>query len=69
MGDSEVHYVSDENGETTAVIVPISLWHEIQSERETQYLLKSENMRRRLLEAMNREEGIPLDEVIRRLGL
>ena len=47
----EIQYVSDESGNSTAVIVPIELWREIESEKETAYLLKSENMKRRLLEA------------------
>ena len=49
MADAEIQYISDESGETTAVIVPISLWREIESERETRYLLKSVTMKRRLL--------------------
>ena len=44
----EIQYVSDESGNPTAVIVPIELWREIESEKETAYLLKSENMKRRL---------------------
>jgi len=47
MPGAEIQYVSDDSGETTAVIVPISLWSEIESERATRYLLKSETMRRR----------------------
>ena len=43
----ELHYVTDKNGETTGVIVPIDLWREIESARETSYLLKSENMKKR----------------------
>jgi PHD/YefM family antitoxin component YafN of YafNO toxin-antitoxin module len=46
-----VQYISDAEGREVGVIVPIDLWHEIKSERETAYLLKSENMKRRLLEA------------------
>lgn len=49
----EIQYVSDETGNPTAVIVPIELWREIEAEKETAYLLKSENMKRRLLEARN----------------
>ena len=49
MSLAEIQYVSDENGDTVAAIVPIELWREIESERETAYLLKSENMKRRLL--------------------
>jgi PHD/YefM family antitoxin component YafN of YafNO toxin-antitoxin module len=40
------------------IIVPIDLWREIESEKETAYLLKSENMKRRLLEAKKRQPGI-----------
>ena len=59
---TEIQYVSDESGEPTAVIVPIDLWREIESEKETAYLLKSENMKRRLLEAKDRQTGIPFEE-------
>jgi PHD/YefM family antitoxin component YafN of YafNO toxin-antitoxin module len=69
MPHSEIQYVSDENGQPTAVIVPIELWRELESERETAYLLKSEKMRRRLREAKDREAGIPLDTVIEKLGI
>ena len=51
MPEAEIQYVSRESGEPTAVIVPISLWRDIESERETAHLLKSETMKRRLLEA------------------
>jgi hypothetical protein len=51
------------------VIVPISLWREIESERETAYLLKSENMKQRLLQARQQQEGIPLDAAVEKLGL
>ena len=66
---AEIQYVADEDGNTVAAIVPIELWHEIESERETAYLLKSENMKRRLLEAKNRDEGISFDEARVKLGV
>ena len=66
---AEIQYVADEDGNTVAAIVPIELWHEIESERETAYLLKSENMKRRLLEAKNRDEGISFDEAREKLGV
>jgi hypothetical protein len=44
------------------VIVPIQLWREIESEKETAYLLKSESMKRRLMEAKERETGMSLEE-------
>ena len=65
----EIQYVSDESGEPTAVIVPISLWREIESERETAYLLKSATMKRRLVEAVERTQGVPLDEAVKKLGI
>jgi len=66
---TEIQYVSDESGEPTAVIVPIELWREIESEKETAYLLKSENMKRRLLEAKKRQTGIPFEEAREKLGI
>lgn len=69
MIDTEIQYVSNESGEPTAVIVPISLWREIESERETAHLLKSETMKRRLLEARGRQQGLSLDEAVEKLGI
>jgi hypothetical protein len=65
----EIEYVSDEEGNPTAVLVPIDLWREIASERETAYLLRSETMRRRLIEAKQRREGIPFEDVRAKLGV
>ena len=65
----EIQYVSDESGEPTAVIVPIELWREIESEKQTAYLLKSENMKRRLLEAKDRQTGFPFEEAREKLGI
>ena len=69
MAGADIQYVSDEGGEPTAVIVPISLWREIESERETAYLLKSEAMKRRLVEARQRQQGLSLDQVVEKLGI
>ena len=66
---TEIQYVSDENGNPISVIVPIELWREIESEKETAYLLKSENMKRRLLEAKERDSGIPFEEAREKLGI
>jgi antitoxin YefM len=66
---SDIQYVSDESGEPTAVIVPIELWREIESEKETAYLLKSENMKQRLLEAKDRQTGVPFEEAREKLGI
>lgn len=69
MGQTDIQIVSNEDGEPTAVIVPIELWREIESERETAYLLKSETMKARLLAARERKEGIPFEAAIEKLGL
>jgi hypothetical protein len=65
----QIQYISDENNQVTGVIVPIDLWRQLQSEKETAYLLKNETMKKRLLEAKNRKEGIPFDEACKELGV
>lgn len=67
--ESHVQYISDERGNVQGVIVPIELWREILSERETAYLLNSEAMKQRLLEAMGRKDGIPFEEALEKLGV
>ncbi len=64
-----VQYVSDAHGNLQAVIVPIELWREIASERETAYLLQSEVMKQRLLQAKERQQGIPFEEALEKLGI
>ena len=54
MNSTNIQYVSDEEGQTVAVIVPINLWRDIEAERETAYLLRSQTMKRRLLEEIGR---------------
>jgi PHD/YefM family antitoxin component YafN of YafNO toxin-antitoxin module len=65
---SEVQYITDSRNNITGVIVPIELWHELQAEKETAYLLKSEAMKERLLAAKKRDEGVPLEEACEKLG-
>jgi hypothetical protein len=69
MGRANIQYVLDEKGNPTSVIVPIELWREIQSEKETAYLLKSKIMKTRLLEAKKRREGIPFEVAREKLGV
>lgn len=64
-----IQYITDENNKITGVIIPIDLWRELQAHKETAYLLKSKTMRKRLLEAKNRKEGIPFDEACKKLGI
>jgi hypothetical protein len=69
MSVTEIQYISDESGNTVGVIVPIELWREIESEKETAYLLKSKNMKQRLLEAKGRQDGILIEEAREKLGI
>ncbi len=65
----KIQYISDQHNKITGVIVPIDLWKELQSEKETAYLLKSETMKNRLIKAKNNKEGIPFDDVCKKLGI
>ena len=65
----KVQFVSDADGKPVSVIIPIDLWREIASERETAYLLRSETMKKRLLAAKERTDGISLEEARARLGI
>jgi len=69
MESTAIQYVSDEQGNAVAVIVPIELWREIASERETAYLLRSETMKRRLLEARQRQDHVAFEEACEKLGI
>lgn len=54
---SAVQYVSDADGKEVSVIVPIELWQEIMSARETAYLVNSESLKQRLPAGSNNEVG------------
>jgi len=69
VASRDIQIVSNENGEPTAVIVPIELWREIESERETACLLKSGTMKTRLLAALQRQDGISLEAAVEKLGI
>ena len=69
MANAEIQIASNESGQPTAVIVPIELWREIESERETNYLLKSENMKSRLLGALASKESVPFEAALEKLGV
>lgn len=66
---TDIRYISDAKGNPVGVIVPTEIWHEIESEKETAYLTKSETMKQRLLEAKQRTTGINLEETIEKLGI
>jgi len=69
MPEMGIQIVSNDAGEATAVIVPIELWREISSERETAYLLKSAAMKQRLLLAKARSVSISLEAAVEKLGI
>lgn len=66
---SNVQYISDTNGTPLGVFVPIEVWQEIESEKETAYLLESVKMKERLLTAKNRDGGLSLEDVREKLGI
>ena len=66
---ADIQYVADAKGKPVSVLVPIALWQEITSERETAYLLKSTAMKKRLLQAKGRTEGISLKDARAKLGI
>lgn len=67
---ADIQYVSDLAGNTVSVLVPIEVWREMESERETAYVLSTEAMRRRLKEALAEDRpGIPMEEAFEKLGL
>jgi hypothetical protein len=65
----DIQYITDAEGRPVSVIVPIELWREIESEKETAYLLKSDAMKGRLLAAKERQQGISLDEARTQAGI
>ncbi len=69
VAQPQVQYVVDEKGDAVSVIIPIDLWRELVSERETAYLLQSDTMRQRLLEAKERRGGITLEDARVKLGI
>jgi PHD/YefM family antitoxin component YafN of YafNO toxin-antitoxin module len=64
-----MQYICDAAGQKIAVVVPIDLWQEIMSEKETAYLLSNPTMKERLLTAKNRQNGISLEEACEKLGI
>jgi len=64
-----VRIISKADGTPVAAVVPIDMWRQIESERETAYLLKSKSMRKRLLDAKTRKKGMTLEEVRSKLGV
>ncbi len=64
--DREVPVLVNEQGETIAVVVPIAQWEKLTHSDTTRYLLSSETMKKRLIEAKQRQTGISLEAACER---
>ena len=72
-----IQYIVNESGDPTAVVIPIDEWRRLLEELQkaeperddTTYLLQSEAMRARLLEAKGRTGGKGWEEVQDALGI
>lgn len=70
MTNVDVQYVTGADGKQVGVFIPIDQWRDLESERETAYLLSTEAMRNRLLGALERSENcISLEEARAKLGV
>lgn len=69
MAHVSLQFITNENGNTTSVVVPIERWREIEAELETAYLLKSKAMKKRLLEAKKRTDGVSLEQAREKFGI
>jgi PHD/YefM family antitoxin component YafN of YafNO toxin-antitoxin module len=65
----DVQYVTDNNGRIQNVILPIDYWRRINCEDETEYLLKSQINRDRLLESLTRNYSLSKEDVYARIGI
>ena len=59
---------SDSRRKRSNLVMPIKIRHNSASERETAYLLSSAKMKLRLLDAMERCDGISLAGVLNKFG-
>jgi PHD/YefM family antitoxin component YafN of YafNO toxin-antitoxin module len=69
VSEPDIQIASNHAGQPAAVIVPIALWREITSERETVYLPTSETMKQRLMAAAQRQDGFSWEAVVEKPGL
>ena len=56
MSETQIQYVADPNGNLTSVLIPIALWREIEVELKMAYLSRDGNMKKHLLESIEREK-------------
>lgn len=73
----DISYISDSNGQKTAVVVPIQWWTTLvellerdrAAEEETTYLSKSAAMKHYILESRAQTETISFEEALEKLGV
>ncbi len=65
----EVQYINDSSGKPVAVVLPIEFWRSLFPEDETDRILSSKIMKKRLLEAMQRNDGYSIEDVHEKLGI
>ena len=68
--DTNLQYLIDTEGNKTAVVVPIALWHKwLEEDDETAYLNRSPAMMARIMESLESKETHTLEEAKSLLGL
>lgn len=56
MTEVQVHYVIDQDGNLTGVLIPIEQWRKIKAELEAAYLASRETMAKPLLDLIRQPE-------------
>ena len=69
MNNIQMQYLTDNNGKKIAVVLPIEFWNKIFPQDDTEYLKSSRIMKKRILEAMKRTDGIKFELVREKLGI
>lgn len=67
MIDSNLQYLTEQDGSIRSVVISIEDWNRLASQLETYHLIQSPTMHRRILEAMQRGSGITFDESLRQI--
>ena len=67
--EDKLSVVSDASGKPTAVMVPIDVWRQIESELETQYVLNDSVLIQRIRAARDANDFTPLEQVREQLRL
>ena len=69
MPSIPLQYITDNKGKRIGVGLPIEFWRSIFPHDETDKILSSQKMKKRILEAMKRDDGYSLKGVREKLGI